>query len=258
MRSVKEVIHQRASIRKFNRQPLEENDINTLLEAAMRAPTAGNMMLYSIIKITDSSTLKTLSQTCDNQAFIADAEMALIFVADYHKWDRLFHIEEVIPFSKKLGAPYEGPTLADFMLCVGDALIAAQNVVVQAEALGIGSCYIGDIMEAYEVHRELLRLPDYTFPAAMLVLGHYDHAPQPRPRFDKSCVVFDEVYHTLSDEEVKDMFQSKTQAFKAGEDETIKNFAQAFYKRKIGAPFFAEMNRSIQVALSHWSIHLKE
>ncbi len=60
----------------------------------------------------------------------------------------------------------KSPGMNDFMLSVNDAIIACQNAVLAAESLGIGSCYIGDIMENYEVHKELLNLPDYTFPAA--------------------------------------------------------------------------------------------
>mgnify|MGYP002225984529 CR=1 FL=1 len=57
------------------------------------------------------------------------------------------------------------------MLAVTDTAIAAQNAVVAAESFGIGSCYIGDIMENYEKQRRLLNLPDYVFPAVMLVFG---------------------------------------------------------------------------------------
>ena len=57
------------------------------------------------------------------------------------------------------------------MLAVTDAAIAAQNAVVAAESFGIGSCYIGDIMENCDTQRSLLHLPDYVFPAVMLVFG---------------------------------------------------------------------------------------
>lgn len=57
------------------------------------------------------------------------------------------------------------------MLAVTDTAIAAQNAVVAAESFGIGSCYIGDIMENCDTQRSLLHLPDYVFPAVMLVFG---------------------------------------------------------------------------------------
>lgn len=50
-------------------------------------------------------------------------------------------------------------------------MIAAQNAVVAAEALGLGSCYIGDIVENAEEVAALLDLPPYTMPLSMLIIG---------------------------------------------------------------------------------------
>ena len=58
----------------------------------MRAPTAGNMMLYSILDITDQAVKDKLAVTCDDQPFIASAKMVLIFCADYHRWYRKFKL----------------------------------------------------------------------------------------------------------------------------------------------------------------------
>ena len=65
------------------------------------------------------------------------------------------------------------PGEGDLLLACADAIIAAQSTVVAAESLGIGSCYIGDIIENCEIVRELLELPEILyFPAAMLVYGY--------------------------------------------------------------------------------------
>lgn len=64
------------------------------------------------------------------------------------------------------------------MLAVTDTVIAAQNAVVAAESLGIGSCYIGDIMENCEEHRRLLQLPDYVFPGSYAGIGLADIAAE--------------------------------------------------------------------------------
>ena len=98
------------------------------------------------------------------------------------------------------------------MLGINDALIAAQNVVIAAESLGIGSCYIGDIMENYEIHKKLLNLPDYTFPACMLTLGYYpdNHKRNFRDRFDSDFVVFDEIYADLNTDKLKGQMYSST------------------------------------------------
>ena len=68
------------------------------------------------------------------------------------------------------------------MLAVTDTAIAAQNAVTAAWSLGIGSCYIGDILEQVETHRTLLRLPEYVVPAALLVFGYPTQQQQEREK----------------------------------------------------------------------------
>lgn len=64
------------------------------------------------------------------------------------------------------------PSYGDFLLAAEDTIIAAQTAVTAADALGLGTCYIGDILENYEEHRRLLGLPDYVAPVAMVVGGY--------------------------------------------------------------------------------------
>ena len=136
----------------------------------MRAPTAGNLMLYSVLEIDDQVLKDRLAETCDDQPFIAKAPLVLVFVADLQKWMDRFAAAGVDDLE---GVPHGvTPGLGDLMMACCDALIAAQNAVVAAESLGIGSCYIGDIIELGETHAELLGLPRYTFPVTMLCFGH--------------------------------------------------------------------------------------
>lgn len=242
-----DLINKRSSVRKFNDVPIDTSDMDVIINSALRAPTAGNMMMYSIIKIKNKETLEKLSISCDNQPFIKDADTALIFVADLSKWHDYFLENGIKEFAEKTGRVYESPSIADLMLGVNDALIAAQNSVIAAESLNIGSCYIGDILENFEYHKELLNLPNYSFPATMLVFGNYDNYPTKKPRFKKEYVVFEEEYGSVS---TKDMFKEKDDNYKA--NEKFDNYAQAFYNRKIGSDFFEEMNRSIKVILKEW------
>src|SRR6056297_2480266 len=76
-------------------------------------------------------------------------------------------------YSVKAGIKFEAPQESDLFLACEDAMIAAQNAVIAAESLGIGSCYIGDILENYEYHKELLNLPDWAFPITMVAFGYY-------------------------------------------------------------------------------------
>ena len=79
-------LYERKSVRVFEDRPVEEAVKRSVLEAALQAPTAGNMALYTILDITDPEKKAALSKSCDNQPFIATAPMVLIFCADYRRW----------------------------------------------------------------------------------------------------------------------------------------------------------------------------
>lgn len=100
MNPVLGVIHGRTSLRRYKDHPISDQDLQTILEATLRAPTAGNMMLYSVLTIKDQTTKDTLSKTCDNQPFIARAPLVLVFLADYQRWFdyyRLSGVEDLRP-----------------------------------------------------------------------------------------------------------------------------------------------------------------
>ena len=151
-------LYDRRSVRAFEDQPVAEEQKRMVLDAAAQAPSAGCQQLYTILDITDPALKERLAETCDHQSFIARAPVVLIFCADCLKWFDAY---------VEAGCTPRQPRAGDLLLAVDDALIAAQNAVVAAQSLGLGSCYIGDIMEQYEEHRRLLKLPAWVFPACM-------------------------------------------------------------------------------------------
>ncbi len=246
-------IKERASLRKFQNKAISQEDRSLIIEAALRAPTAGNMMLYSIVIVDEQEKKEVLSKSCDNQPFIATAPLVMVFLADYQRWYDYFLMSGVKEYCQREGKEFTGPTEGDLMLSCSDALIAAQNTVIAAESLGIGSCYIGDIMENYETHRDLFSLPLWTFPIAMLVMGYYpENKPTIRPRFNRKYIVHQDSYHCLKAEELSAMFSKRAEKF--NEDNTFKaeNFGQFMYARKTGADFSREMARSVREMLKNW------
>ena len=242
MNNVLKTLNDHRSIRRFNDEKISEKDLGLIINATLRGATAGNMMMYSMITVQKKETLALLSKTCDNQGFIKTADTAIVFLADMSKWAKYFKLNDI---------DYEAH-MSDFILALNDTLIAAQNSVIAAESLGIGTCYIGDVMENFEQHEALLNLPRYVFPCTMIVFGHYDETPKKKERFDQKFIVFNEKYKDLSDEETLEMFKDKERTFNKSHPE--KNFAKAFYNRKINSDFFKEMNRSIKKALAEWGI----
>ncbi len=255
MNKVIDIIKNRTSLRKYADREISKEYKDLLFEMAMQAPTAGNQMLYSMIDITDGGIKKNLSISCDNQSFIADAPMVIVFVADQQKWFDYYDACGVREFCyKHKELVFEAPQESDLIIACEDAMCAAQNMVIAAESLGIGSCYIGDILENHEHICRLLDLPEWTFPISMLVLGYYpdDHKKVFRKRFDKQFVVFENQYHKMSEEELAVMFLDTQKKYNSKEQYGIDNFAIKFYARKTGAEFSKEMARSVRVALKKW------
>lgn len=227
------LLHERKSVRAFTGEKIPEKHVRIIAEAAAHAPTAGNQQLYTIIRVTDPEKKHALSISCDHQPFIEEADLVLVFCADCLRWYRAYEEAGIEPRK-----PGEG----DLMLAVCDALIAAQNAVTAAQALGIGSCYIGDIMENAEIQKEILGLPAFVFPAAMLVLGYPTDQQKERTkprRLDLDFVLQENTYHEHTGEELRGMFEDRTGAMSY--DACMK----AFYDRKYNSDFAREMTRSV-------------
>ena len=178
-----DLIARRTSTRTYSPEPITEAEKEAILAAAFRAPTAGNLMLYSIVDVADQALKDRLAITCDDQPFIAKAPWVLVFVADYQKWTDLFDWASTGDLTERRPL---GP--GDLLLGCSDAIIAAQNAVIAAESLGIGSCYIGDILENGEEHADLLGLPPGALPIAMLCFGRSAVTRAPTPRYTRNVV----------------------------------------------------------------------
>lgn len=172
MNETLKIIDNRRSLRGYDSREISPEHKKWILHSAFRAPTAGNMMHYSIIEVADQKMKDKLVKTCDNQPFIAKAPLVLLFLADIQRWYDFFEYSGVSDLCKERDIEYITPKEGDLMLASCDALIAAQNAVIAAESLGIGSCYIGDIMENIEIHREMFDLPKWVFPITLLCFGY--------------------------------------------------------------------------------------
>jgi len=252
------LIHDRRSTRLYDPTPLTQQEKDTILHAAMRAPTAGAMMLYTIIEIEEQVLKDQLAVTCDDQPFIAAAPYVLLFLADYQRWMDLYQAAGCTPRAQELGISPRAPAEGDLVLALMDALIAAQTAVLAAESLGIGSCYIGDIVENWEVHQRMFELPRYTFPAVLLCLGKPKDKPLQKrtPRFDRQYIVHQDCYQRFSEDELDEMFlpfgshSFEQHAYPNG----AQNIVQHNYIRKFSANFSIEMTRSVRAMLDSWCI----
>lgn len=251
-----ELIMQRRSTRTYDPTPLTQEEKDTILQAAMRAPTAGAMMLYTIIEVEEQALKDKLAETCDHQPFIARAPYVLLFLADYQRWFDLYQAAGCEGRARELGIPARSPAEGDLVLAMMDAMIAAQTAALAAESLNIGSCYIGDIVENAEQHRQMFNLPRYTFPTALLCFGRPAVEPDGElvPRFERKFIVHQNQYRRFSAEELNDMhlpFGKHT--FEPGDFAAgAQNVVQANYLRKFTADFSIEMTRSVREMIRRW------
>lgn len=238
------LLMERKSVRQFVQEPMPQEDVETILRAAVQAPSAGNMNLWTIINVTDPQKKLALAQSCDNQPFIATAPLVLVFCADYRRW---FEVFKTLDLGEELRRPGEG----DFMLAVADTIIAAHASVVAAEALGYGSCYIGDIIENCDTQREILSLPEYVKPVCMAVYGRptpFQIERKKPPRFDIADVVHENGYRRQSAAQMKEMIGRR----QGLEGEALERHLLAFAKRKWNCDFSREMTRSAAQMIREW------
>ena len=233
MNTVIQQLYSRKSVRAFTDREITAEEKQAILRAAAEAPTAGNQQLYTILDIADQSIKDRLVETCDHQPMIAQANLVLVFCADCKKWYDAY---------VAVGCETRKPGVGDLMLAVCDAMIAAQNAVTAAESLGIGSCYIGDIMENCEAQQELLCLPDYVFPVGMVIFGYptQQQIRRAKPeRVNLEYIVHKNSYKVMDPPQLEAMWTPRS-----GEKGYV-SWMQAFCNRKYNSDFSKEMTRSV-------------
>ncbi len=256
MNETLDVIEKRRSVRQYSPEPVTQEERDAILHAALHAPTVGGMMLYAVIEVDDQALKDRLAETC-HQPFVAQSPYLLLFLADYQRWMDVYATSGVEERCRELGVPFRSPHAGDLMLGCSDALVAAQNAVIGAESLGIGSCYV-DVLGQYEVLQQMFALPRYVLPATLVCFGHPASADAPRylvPRFDRRFIVHTNRYHPITPEQVDEMFQLHLEqsGMRWQLSPEAQNPAQENYLRKFNADSMTERNRSVDKMLKNWA-----
>ncbi|MFH1892073.1 MAG: nitroreductase family protein [Candidatus Zixiibacteriota bacterium] len=195
------LLHERSTCRSFEDKKIPEEVLQQILDAGIHAPTGGNLQPYSIIKVENAETSKRLGELCEQQDFIGTAPVNLIFCIDWHLLKRWAEIEYA-PFTATI-------SFRHFWISFQDTVIAAQNICIAADALGLGSVYIGSVLECLPQLREMFQLPKYVFPVVLLSIGYPKFRPKPKPKLGTETVVHNETYRKMSDDDVRAAFNRK-------------------------------------------------
>ena len=155
-------IFERRSIRKYSKLPISDDDIEKLLRAAMAAPSAGNQQPWEFIIIKDKKLLTDITKVHPYSQMLKEASVAIVVSADLDK-------------EKHVG------------YWVQDCSAATENILIEAQHLGLGSVWLGVYPREGRVKglKELLNLPVRVMPLSIVSLGYSEEKKEPSDRYDK-------------------------------------------------------------------------
>lgn len=185
-----QTILQHRSIREFKERPLTQEELTAIIQSAQAAPSSSFVQAYSIIGIRDPHKKEQLAQLSGNQPYVAKNGHLLVFCLDLHRLALAAELEEV-PEEETLTALQSTET---FLVGVIDAVLAAQNAVVAAESLGLGTVYIGGLRNQLPQVAELLKTPDRVIPLFAICLGEPADPSATKPRLPVKAIYHEEEY----------------------------------------------------------------
>ncbi|MGC9343929.1 MAG: nitroreductase family protein, partial [Bacteroidales bacterium] len=208
-----------------------------ILEAGTRASTTGNMQVYSMIVNKDSGVKEKLWEAHFKQDMVKTAPVHITFCADFHRFNTWCINRDAKP-------GYDN--FLSFMTAAIDALLASQNVVLEAEAQGLGACYLGTATYNADKIIDILNLPKAVVPVAAIVLGYPDEKPGLTDRLPLEAVVHNEKYEDFTAEKIDAVYREREKSeetkelLKINQKETLAQiFTDNRYKKEDNE-FFSE------------------
>ena len=196
-----ELMMKRRSARVFKDQEVPEAVIEKLIDAANNAPSGGNIQPLSIVLVLSVEGRTRLAQLSGDQPWVRNAPVSMIFCLDFFrvkKWAELCQTE------------FEGQkAINHFLIAYADLIAAAQNVVILAEGFGLGSVYIGSILNEIDEMRAYYEMPKGVVPMMVLTLGYPKSVPETMPKLKKEVILHRERYRKPEEDEIRKAFDEK-------------------------------------------------
>lgn len=191
---------ERRSCRRFTDRDVEPQLLRTILSEAMKAPTTGNMQLYSVIVSRSEEMLARLRPLHFNQPAAVGAKVLLTVCADFGRFSR---------WCRASGADPGYDNFLSFTSAMLDATIYAQQIVTIAELNGLGTCYLGTVTYNAAPISEVLELPELVVPVACIALGWPDGEGEETERLPLEAVAYSERYPRMTDAEIMELYRAK-------------------------------------------------
>lgn len=189
MKSVKQTLLGRRSIRRYERRTIEPQKMDFIFEAIRNTQTSYNGQQFTVISTVNPEVKEQLYQLT-GQKQVKTSALFLIFCVDFHKL-------KIAATAKGLAAPRVQDSVDGYTVAVIDATLAMQNAVVAAESMGLGTCCIGYTRTA-RPHQtaQLLRLPEGVAVVCGLAIGYPSEIPEMKPKLPVSLVIHTDYYRS--------------------------------------------------------------
>ena len=199
MKSVKESLLERRSIRRYERQPIEPEKLDFIYEAIRNAPTSYNGQQFSVIAVTDQA-LKEQLYEITGQKQIKTSAVFMVFCMDFHKL-------RLAAKQKGVDTPAFDATIDGYTVGVIDASLAMMSAVTAAESLGLGCCCVGYVRTA-DPRRisDMLGLPEGVSIVCGLTIGYPREMPDLKPKLPVEAVVHEGRY--MPDEKLAPLLET--------------------------------------------------
>ena len=162
-------IFERRSIRKYEDKPVDDNDIQKLLRAAMYAPSAGNEKPWHFIVVKNRETLNKIPEFHIHTQMLKEAPLAILVCADTSnvKYDGAFWVQDIAA--------------------------SIQNILLEGQHLGLGTCWCGVYPREMLVNPiiELFKLPEHIVPVGIVAVGHPAEHREVRERYNEDRVRYE-------------------------------------------------------------------
>ena len=223
---MKNMLFKHRSIRKFRPAPIPDEVLRECLEAATRASTCGNMQLYSLVVTRDKAMRERLAPCHFNQPMVTQAPCVVTACPDVHRFTQ---------WCEQRGADPAYDNFEWFLNAATDALLAAQNLCVQAEIHGLGICYLGTTLYTAADIARILELPKGVIPLTTVVVGYPDETPGLTDRLPLDAVVHYEKYTDYTAAEIDELWAEREESEETKrlvEENGLENLAKIFTERR--------------------------
>ncbi|MBD5217350.1 MAG: NADPH-dependent oxidoreductase [Bacteroidales bacterium] len=233
-----EYFSRRGSIRQYKAERVSDEMIDEIIRQAAKAPTTGNMQLYSVIVTSSEEGKERIAGAHFNQPMVKGCSHLLTICADFNRFTRWCEINNA-------DAGFDNPL--SFISAMTDAVILAQQICTIAEMNGLGTCYLGTVTYNAAQIAEILELPELVVPVACVSIGIPAVEIPETERLPLEAFRYSEKYPRLSDGEITELYKAKDEYApnkKFIEENGKQNLAQVFAEVRYPRAMNEEFSRT--------------